>query len=66
MKTVDVPFTGIKETLLLTLYTRAMDSRSRHPLLGDRKAEEIVQHLDYDFSRLRVPQKRKPGRSDQS
>jgi O-methyltransferase involved in polyketide biosynthesis len=61
MKTINVPFTGIKETLLLTLYTRAMDSRSKQPLLGDKKAEEIVQQIDYDFHKLKVPQKESFG-----
>lgn len=57
MKIIHVPFTGMKETLLLTLYTRAMDSRSKRPILGDEKAEEIVRQLDYDFPKLKVPQK---------
>lgn len=57
MKTIGVPFAGMKETLLLTLFTRAMDSHSKRPILGDKKAEEIVQQLDYDFQRLKVPQK---------
>lgn len=61
MHTVKVPFTGMKETLLLTLYTRAMDSRSKHPILGDKKAEEIVKLLDYDFQKLKVPQKESFG-----
>src|SRR5690348_14471783 len=61
METIKVPFTGMKETLLLTLYTRAMDNRSKHPILGDKKAEEIIQQLDYDFQKLKVPQKESFG-----
>lgn len=61
MKTIKVPFTGMKETLLLTLFTRAMDSRSKRPILFDKKAEEIVQQLDYDFQKLKVPQKESFG-----
>jgi O-methyltransferase involved in polyketide biosynthesis len=61
MKTVNVPFTGMKETLLLTLFTRAMDSRSMCPILGDKKAEEIVQLLAYDFQKLKVPPKESFG-----
>ena len=61
MNTINVSFTGVKETLLLTLYTRAMDSRTKHPILGDKKAEEIVKHLDYDFQKLKVPQKESFG-----
>ncbi|GCE31940.1 hypothetical protein KDA_74240 [Dictyobacter alpinus] len=61
MQTITVPFTGMKETLLLTLYTRAMDSLSKRPILGDKKAEELVQALDYDFQKLKVPQKESFG-----
>lgn len=61
MNTINVSFTGVQETLLLTLYTRAMDSRSKYPILGDKKAEEIVKHLDYDFQKLKVPQKESFG-----
>lgn len=42
MNTINVSFTAARETLLLTLYTRAMDSRAKRPTLGDKKAEEIV------------------------
>lgn len=45
--------TGEKETLLITLYAKALDSRSSHPILGDHKADEMVRSIDYDFERLR-------------
>lgn len=61
MKAIKVPFTGMKETLLLTLATRAMDSRSKRPILCDKKAGEIVQQLDYDFQKLKVPLKESFG-----
>ncbi|GHO46056.1 putative polyketide synthase protein [Ktedonospora formicarum] len=61
MKTFNVPFTGVQETLLLTLATRAMDNRSKRPILGDKKAEEIAQQLDYDFQKLKIPQKESFG-----
>lgn len=43
---------GAQETLLIPLYARALDSRSRHPILGDKKADEMVRAIDYDFERL--------------
>ena len=46
--------TGDKATLLLTLHARAMDYRSRHSILNDRRADEIVRSVDYDFESLKV------------
>lgn len=43
-----------QETLLGTLYSRALDSRSKNPILHDEAAEEIVRRLDYDFRKLRI------------
>ncbi|MGW2627966.1 class I SAM-dependent methyltransferase [Streptomyces chattanoogensis] len=43
-----------KETLLATLYGRAVDSRAKQPLLGDATAAETVRRLDYDFGKLRM------------
>ncbi|WP_275464785.1 class I SAM-dependent methyltransferase [Streptomyces noursei] len=47
-------FTGVKETLLATLYGRALDCRARRPVLGDTMAVDAVRRIDYDFARLRV------------
>lgn len=43
------------ETLLIPLYGRAQ--MSRRGLFCDRQAEEAVQQIDYDFSRLRIQEK---------
>jgi O-methyltransferase involved in polyketide biosynthesis len=43
-----------KETLLITLYCRALHSRSKDPVLRDRWAEDAVGLIDYDFGKLRV------------
>ena len=40
----------VQETLLIPLYARARDAASRHPVLGDRRARELVDAIDYDFS----------------
>ena len=49
-----VSLTGVRETMLGTLYLRALDSRSADPILGDRMAEEAVGRIAYDFGRLRI------------
>jgi len=43
-----------QETLLITLYAKAQPDS---PLLFDPRAKEILDQVDYDFSRLRVPYK---------
>jgi O-methyltransferase involved in polyketide biosynthesis len=48
-----VHLTWEKETLLITLYAKALDYRSRHPILDDEKADQLVNSIDYDFERLR-------------
>src|SRR5574340_316091 len=49
-----ISLTGVQETLLLTLYSKAMDSRSSTPVLGDREADAAMRRIDYDFSKIRV------------
>ncbi|PRY02400.1 class I SAM-dependent methyltransferase [Allonocardiopsis opalescens] len=58
MDTDRVDFTGVKWggvewTNLVTLYLRAMESRSPHSLLRDRAADEALARIDYDFERVR-------------
>jgi O-methyltransferase involved in polyketide biosynthesis len=54
MQTEKVLLTKEKETLLATLYARALESRSPNPILHDQMAEEAVGRIDYDFDRLKV------------
>ncbi|MDX8530628.1 class I SAM-dependent methyltransferase [Mesorhizobium sp. VK25A] len=49
-----VDLTGARETLLMTLYGKALESRLPNSLLQDRFADEAVRKIDYDFSRLKV------------
>jgi len=42
----------VEWTNLVTLYLRAYESRSRHPVLGDHTAAEAVDRIDYDFKRI--------------
>ncbi len=49
-----ITLTPEQETLLVTLFTKAQPG---NPLFFDPKAREILDQVDYDFSRLRVPYK---------
>ncbi len=44
-----IKLSGVTETMLQTVYARAKESRGRGAI-HDKKAEEIVDELDYDFS----------------
>lgn len=52
MKTEKVHLTKEKETLIPTLYGKALDNRTANPILGDKFADEVVRHIDYDFDKL--------------
>jgi len=47
----------IQETLLLTLYARALDSRRDRSILGDTRSADLADRIGYDFAKLDV----KPG-----
>ncbi|MEZ4640289.1 MAG: class I SAM-dependent methyltransferase [Caldilineaceae bacterium] len=52
-----VTLTEEMETLLIPLYSKAVGSRQPNPILEDKKAEEIVASVDYDFGKLKTPTK---------
>jgi O-methyltransferase involved in polyketide biosynthesis len=54
MATTLPTFTPLEDSLFLTLYARALDNRSPHPVLGDATADQIVHTVDYDFGQLHV------------
>ncbi|BBY63717.1 class I SAM-dependent methyltransferase [Mycolicibacterium helvum] len=43
----------VQETLLIPLYGRARDAASRHPVINDRWARDLVDRIDYDFTAFR-------------
>ena len=47
--------TPVQASLFLTQCGRALDSRARHPFLGDRTADEILARIGYDCSRFPMP-----------
>lgn len=51
---VKVTLTPEQETLLITLYAKAQPG---NPLFFDPTAQDILNRVDYDFARLRVPYK---------
>src|SRR5512136_282626 len=44
---------GVAETLLMTLYIRAMESQRPDALIKDEKAVALVTNMSYDFNRIR-------------
>ena len=46
-----IQFTKEKETMLMTLSGRAIQSQWKNPILRDPWAEEAMQHIDYDLSK---------------
>ena len=44
-----ITLSGVPETMLQTLYARARESRGRG-VIQDKKAEELIARLDYDFT----------------
>lgn len=54
MPSEKIHLTKEKETMLITLYSRALQSRSKHPILRDTWAEEAVRRIDYDFKKFLI------------
>ena len=52
-----VRLTENEETLLIPLYSKAVENRQPNPILVDRKAQEILEKVEYDFDKLNVPRK---------
>jgi O-methyltransferase involved in polyketide biosynthesis len=50
---VNQNLSGIPETLLITLYIRAMESQRPDALIKDEKAVALVTQMSYDFSRIK-------------
>ncbi|MQA85044.1 MAG: class I SAM-dependent methyltransferase [Streptosporangiales bacterium] len=54
MATAKITLTGAKETLLYTLYFRALDHRSKAPLVGDPWADEVLSRIDHNHRKLKM------------
>jgi methyltransferase (TIGR00027 family) len=51
MTTDKIQFSKEKETMLMTLSGRAIQSQWKNPILQDPWAEEAMRHIDYDMSK---------------
>ncbi|GAA2431593.1 class I SAM-dependent methyltransferase [Actinomadura vinacea] len=49
-----ITLTGAQETMLATLYGRALDSRAPNPILNDTEAARAIDRVDYDFGKTGV------------
>ncbi|HUL99495.1 MAG TPA: class I SAM-dependent methyltransferase [Mycobacterium sp.] len=58
---IRVDLTGAPETALATLYGRALDADADRPILRDIYAKELVQRLDYDWSKTGITAKNAPS-----
>lgn len=47
-----IHLTKVQETLLITLYAKAIDYRSKNSILHDAKADQLVGMINYDFTKL--------------
>jgi O-methyltransferase involved in polyketide biosynthesis len=45
---------GVSETLLITLYARAVESQRQDAMIKDEKAVAMIQQMDCDFSRYKL------------
>lgn len=55
MEKVKSTLTEIPETMLTTLWAKAVETDRPNPLLRDENAKEIIGQIDYDFLSLRKP-----------
>lgn len=58
---VRIDLRGAPQTMLATLYAKALDADLPEPILGDRYAKQVVERIDYDWSRTTITAKRSPS-----
>lgn len=56
-----VDLSGAPQTMLATLYAKALDADLAKPILGDRFAKDIVDRIDYDWSKTSITKARSPS-----
>ncbi|GFG70180.1 class I SAM-dependent methyltransferase [Mycolicibacter senuensis] len=56
-----VDLSGAPQTMLATLYAKALDADLPEPILGDRYAKEVVARIDYDWARTTITAARSPS-----
>jgi O-methyltransferase involved in polyketide biosynthesis len=56
-----VDLTGAPQTMLATLYAKALDADAARPILGDRFAKDVVDRIDYDWSKTSINVRNAPS-----
>ena len=56
-----VDLSGAPQTMLATFYAKALDADLEKPILGDRWAKEIVDRIDYDWSKTTITARNSPA-----
>lgn len=51
-KKIDIELENVQETLFLPLWGRMIESQKEDPLIVDKAAIEIINRINYDFSRI--------------
>lgn len=57
---LSVDLSGAPQTMLATFYAKALDADLPKPILGDRFAKEIVDRIDYDWSKTTITKANSP------
>lgn len=61
MDRISVDLNGPPQTMLATLYAKALDADARRPILGDQYAKTAVGRIDYDWGRTTITPRRAPS-----
>lgn len=61
-----VDLTGPPQTMLATLYAKAVDADLPRPILGDRYARAAVDRIDYDWTRTTITRRTAPAVASRS
>jgi O-methyltransferase involved in polyketide biosynthesis len=56
-----VDLSGAPQTMLATFYAKALDADFERPILGDRWAKEIVDKIDYDWTKTAISARTSPS-----
>ncbi|OIN78817.1 class I SAM-dependent methyltransferase [Mycobacterium malmoense] len=58
---MQVDLHGPPQTMLATLYAKALDADLPNSILGDRHAKEIVERIDYDWTKTAISARNSPS-----
>ena len=57
---IQIDFTGAPQTMLATLYAKALDADADHPILADPFAKELVSRINYDWRQTTITARSAP------